>query len=385
MIRTTGTPPPTRGSVLASLRQKLSPAIEAGLGEQGRLVPDLGRLLPTARGGHEPLPEAAFSLLLTGEIPTRDEAGEITELWRAIEGLPDYVTGTLDRMPPDTHPMTQLSIGILAMQRDSIFARRCRNGMAGHEAWEATLDDVMIVLARLPVLAAYIYRRSFRGGDHLSPADPGIDWAGNLAHMMGIDDDAFAELVRLILSIHADDDGNVGARATHLVGSTLADPYLALSAGINALAGPLQGLANQEVARWIRELDERFGGVPHAAQLESFVRETLDAGHGRPVLWTDPRSGALREFALRHLPDDPRLGVVEMLYEVVPGILEGRDATLARWPTVDARSGCLLMHYGVIEIEFHAVLFGVSRALGVLASLVWDRARHDRRVSRGRK
>ncbi len=199
--------------------------------------------------------------------------------------------------------------------------------------------------------------------------------------MLGVEHPQFRELMRLYLTIHADHEGgNVSAHTTHLVGSALSDPYLCLSAGMNGLAGPLHGLANQEVVRWIMELKRELGGTPTEDDLTKYVWDTLNSGrvvpgYGHAVLRkTDPRYMAQREFALQHLPDDENFKIVSMLYEVVPDILREQGKAKNPWPNVDAHSGCLLVHYGVTEYDFYTVLFGVSRAMGVLASLVWDRA-----------
>jgi citrate synthase len=353
-----------------------------GIRFRGYTIPDLQRQLPKVAGGEQPLPEGVFALLLTGEIPSESDVAEIRATWRAQESLPGHVAAVLDAMPVDTHPMTQLSLGILAMQKDSIFARRYRAGMPKLEHWDATYEDAVVLLAKLPLLAAYIYRRSYKEGRHLPPADASLDWAANLAHMMGVENDRFRELMRLYLSIHADHEGgNVSAHATHLVGSALSDPYYSLSAGMNGLAGPLHGLANQEVMRWIMGVKEKLGGgVPTKAQLTEFLWDTLNRGqvipgYGHGVLRvTDPRYLAQREFALKYLPEDENFQIVKMLFEVAPEILTKHGKAKDPWPNVDAHSGSLLVHYGVVEYDFYTVLFGVSRAMGVLASLVWDRA-----------
>ncbi len=351
-----------------------------GIRFRGYTIPELREKLPKAPGGEEPLPEGVFNLLLTGEIPSAEEVFATTLAWRKHETLPEHVKETLDRLPTDAHPMTQFSIGILSMQYDSIFAARYREGMKKTEYPAVLYDDSMILLARLPQLAAYIYRRSYHGGNHIAPGDPNMDWGGNLAHMMGVENEQFKELMRLYLTIHADHEGgNVSAHTTHLVGSALSDPYLCLSAGMNGLAGPLHGLANQEVLRWIVDLKNRFKGVPTRDQMVDFIWETLNSGqvipgYGHAVLRkTDPRYTAQREFALKHLPEDENFRIVHMLYDVVPGILQEHGRAKNPWPNVDAHSGCLLVHYGVTEYDFYTVLFGVSRAMGVLASLIWDR------------
>jgi citrate synthase len=356
---------------------------QEGIRYRGMTIPDLQAKLPKAPHGSQPLPEGVFWLLLTGDVPTGGQVAEVTAAWRANETLPDHVKRTLDALPLTTHPMTQLSIGILAMQPDSIFAKRYREGMPKSAHWDAMYDDVTLLLGRMPVLAAYIYRRTYKGGKHLAPsADKGLDWSANLAHMLGFEDGAFRELLRLYMSIHADHEGgNVSAHATHLVGSALSDPYLCLAAGMNGLAGPLHGLANQEVMRWLVGVKAKLGGgVPTKAQLSEFVWNTLNGGqvipgYGHGVLRvTDPRYLAQREFALQNLPDDENFQIVKMLYELVPDILTKQGKAKDPWPNVDAHSGVLLVHYGLIEYDFFTVLFGVSRAMGVLASLILDRA-----------
>lgn len=356
---------------------------QEGIRYRGLTIPELQAKLPKAENGAQPLPEGVFWLLLTGQVPTDAQAAEVTAAWRSNETLPAHVGRTLDALPQETHPMTQLSVGIMAMQTDSIFARRYRTGMPKSEHWDAMYDDVALLLGRMPVLAAYIYRRTYKGGQHIAPAkDLTLDWSANLAHMLGIDTEDFRELMRLYMTIHADHEGgNVSAHATHLVGSALSDPYLSLAAGMNGLAGPLHGLANQEVMRWLVGVKAKLGGgVPTKEQLETFVWNTLNAGqvipgYGHGVLRvTDPRYLAQREFAIRHLPDDENFRIVKMLYEIVPDILMKQGKAKDPWPNVDAQSGVLLVHYGLTEYDFFTVLFGVSRAMGVLASLILDRA-----------
>ena len=356
---------------------------QEGIRYRGMSIPELQARLPKAPKGAQPLPEGVFWLLLTGDVPTSIQAAEVTADWRANETLPDHVKRTLDQLPATTHPMTQLSIGLLAMQNESIFAKRYRQGMPKSAHWDAMYDDVGLLLGRIPVLAAYIYRRTYKDGKHIPPAvDKKLDWSANLAHMLGIETDGFRGLMRLYMSIHADHEGgNVSAHATHLVGSALADPYLCLAAGMNGLAGPLHGLANQEVMRWLVGVKAKLGGgVPSREQLSEFVWNTLNSGqvipgYGHGVLRvTDPRYLAQREFALQNLPDDENFQIVKMLYEVVPDILMKQGKAKDPWPNVDAQSGVLLVHYGLNEYDFFTVLFGVSRAMGVLASLILDRA-----------
>ncbi len=351
-----------------------------GIRFRGYSIPELRELLPKAEGGTEPLPEGIFYLMLTGELPTEEDVNVVSNNWARRAIVPHHVFDTLNALPLNTHPMTQFSIGILALQTLSQFAKNYREGMNKKDYWDATYEDAMNLIARLPRIAAYIYRRVYHNRSHIEP-DPKLDWGANFAHMLGYDSHDFKELMRLYLSIHADHEGgNVSAHTTHLVGSALSDPYLAFASGMNGLAGPLHGLANQEVLRWLLEMQEVLKTQnPTAAQVEAFIRQTLSEGkvipgYGHAVLrQTDPRFTAQMLFAKQYLPDDALCQLVWNVYEIAPKVLGELGKVKNPWPNVDAHSGALLMHYGMKEYDFYTVMFGVSRALGVMASLCWDR------------
>lgn len=352
-----------------------------GIRFRGYSIPELQKQLPKVPGGTEPLPEGLFYLMLIGELPDEEAVSYITASWQRRSHVPNHVFAAIDALPVTAHPMTMFVTGIMALQTESNFARRYADGMNKKDYWDAVFDDSMDLIARLPRVAAYIYRRKYHNNQHIQPNGL-LDWAGNLAHMLGYEDESFKELMRLYMTIHADHEGgNVSAHTTHLVGSALSDPYLSLAAGMNGLAGPLHGLANQEVVKWIMEMQKELKTeVPTKAQIESYVKKTLGEGkvvpgYGHAVLRkTDPRFSAQMDFAKRHFPEDPLVQIVWNVYDVVPPILESLGKVKNPWPNVDAHSGALLVHYGMVEYEFYTVLFGVSRSLGVLASLIWDRA-----------
>jgi len=288
-------------------------------------------------------------------------------------------------LPKSMHPMTKFSMAILALQTDSVFAQKYHDGIHKSQYWDATYEDMMNCIARLPEVAALIYRCSFHDGE-VAAYDSSLDYSANFNRMLGYNEPKFDELMRLYLTIHSDHEGgNASAHTTHLVGSTLADPYLSLSGGMNSLAGPLHGLANQEVLLWIQELGKEFesrGQEVNAETITAFAWETLNngqviPGYGHAVLRkTDPRYTCQREFALKHMPDDPLFKIVSTIYEVMPDILTEHGKTKNPYPNVDSHSGVLLWHYGFREAEYYTVLFGVSRAFGVLSQLFWDRALH---------
>lgn len=355
---------------------------EEGIRFRGYTIPELREKLPKAPGGVEPLPEGLFYLMLIGELPTQEDVENITNNWMRRSNVPAHVFNVLDSLPKSTHPMTQFTIAINAMQTESEFAAAYAKGISKSQYWEYCYEDVMNLIGRLPRVAAYIYRRTYKNDVHIEP-NPKLDWAANFGHMLGFGDvDNFKRLMRLYLTIHADHEGgNVSAHTTHLVASALSDPYLSLAAAMNGLAGPLHGLANQEVIKWIFEMQEALDTKsPSKEQIAEYVNKTLKEGkvvpgYGHAVLRkTDPRFTAQQDFAKRNNVQDDTVETVWKIYEVVPPILESLGKVKNPWPNVDAHSGALLVHYGMTEYDYYTVLFGVSRSLGVLAQLLWDRA-----------
>ncbi len=352
-----------------------------GIKFRGYSIPQLRDELPKPDQGEEPLPEGLFWLMLTGEIPTKNQVEGLANEWEKRSRVPEHTYKILDALPRTTHPMTQFSIAIASMQTESLFAQKYAEGIAKTEYWDPMYEDVMDLIAKLPPVAAYIYRRVYHDDDHIQ-ADESLDWAANFAQMLGNSDPQFQDLMRLYLTIHADHEGgNASAHTTHLVGSTLSDAYYSLSAGMNALAGPLHGLANQEVIKFIFSmLDEIGTQTPTDDQVKDFINKTLDEGrvipgYGHAVLrQPDPRFIAQKNFAEKHLQEDPLIQVVWQLFRLVPDILEGLGKVKNPWPNVDAHSGAILVHYGIKEYNFYTVIFGVSRALGVLSNLCWSRA-----------
>lgn len=346
----------------------------------GFSIPDICAKGPKAIQDGEPLPEAVFWLLLTGAFPTESELKALQAELKSLGQLPKETEDLLRTLPKETHPMTQLSMGILSLQRHSKFADAYRKGVGKSEYWKFYLEDCVDLIAKLPHLAARIYRHTYFNDKYIA-SDPNLDWAGNYAHMLGYENQEVKEVIRGYLSIHADHEGgNVSAHTSHLVGSALSDAYLSYSAAINGLAGPLHGLANQEVLRWLMGVREQVGDNPSDEQLEKFAWDTLNAGkvipgYGHGVLRnTDPRYTHQAAFAKKHIKNDPLVNLTAQLLRIVPNVLKKQGKVANPWPNVDAHSGVLLYHYGFTQFDYYTVVFGVSRALGCCASLIWSRA-----------
>ncbi len=322
------------------------------------------------------LPEEIFFLLSTGKFPDKKSLANFQSDLNQRATIPQYVWDVLRHLPKDTHPMTMLSLGILSMENESVFKKAYQKGLKKTEYWKYTLEDAMNILAKLPGLAGGIYRIRF-GDGHLIPHDPGLDWSGNLAHMLGVNDDkGFADLIRLYLVLHCDHEGgNVSAFTSRVVNSALSDLYYAVPAGLNGLAGPLHGLANQECLRFILKIHEKLGADPDEEVLRAHVLDVLNSGnvipgYGHAVLRvTDPRFTAFMNFGEINCPSHHCFKIAKKLFAIVPDVLmhykEGKVAN--PWPNVDAMSGSLLHHYGMNEFDFYTVLFGVSRVMGFCA------------------
>ncbi len=353
---------------------------EEGIRYRGFTLPELFKKLPKPNGSEMPYVEGLVYLLLTGDIPTDKEVAEVDDEFKKRRILPRYVCEVIDAFPAASDPMAIFSTAILTLHRESFFAKKYKTGLPKHEFWDPTYEDTLNLLAKLPEIGAYIYSKLYRGGERIH-SNPNLDFGGNFAHMMGIDK-PYDEVARMHFILHSDhESGNVSAHTGHLVASTLSDIYLSISAMINGLAGPLHGLANQEVLRWLLEVKDKMGEkTPSEDEMKQFVWDTLNSGQvipgfGHAVLRkTDPRYSIQREFSLKHLPNDPIFKLVDLLFNVVPPILKEQGKAKNPWPNVDAQSGTIQWHYGVTEYDFYTVLFGIGRAIGISANIIWDRA-----------
>lgn len=352
-----------------------------GIKFRGMSIPEVLEKLPKPDGAKIPYVGGLFFLLLIGEIPTKAEAEAVEKEWAKRAIVPPHVYNTLRAMPADTHPMVLFSQAVLALESGSKFKAAYSAGVKKDMYWESTLEDALDLTAKLPTIAAFIYRLKY--GDGKEPVyNEKLDYGANFAQMLGVKDlDGYAELSRLYFILHSDhESGNVSAHTTHLAGSALSDAYYAFSAGLNGLAGPLHGLANQECLGWLIDVRDKFGGVPPRDDLYKFAWDTLNGGkvipgYGHAVLRvTDPRFTAQLEFAKARFPEDTLIRLAELVYDVVPMVLKEQGKAKNPAPNVDAISGTLQYYYGVREFDFYTVLFGVGRALGVMPNLVWARA-----------
>ena len=305
-----------------------------GIRFHGRTIKDCQKELPKGTSGTEMLPEAMFWLLLTGQVPSTSQVRGFSRDLAEKSNIPPFIGQMLDNFPKDLHPMTQFACAVSALSRQSIFAKYYERGFNKADYWEPTFDDSISLLAKLPTIAAKIYQNTYRGGGPLpATADPKQDWAYNFAAMLGKggkENDGFQDLMRLYLALHGDHEGgNVSAHATHLVGSALSDVFLSYSAGLQGLAGPLHGLAAQEVLRWILQMKAQIGDTFADQAVKDYLWTTLKSGrvipgYGHAVLRKpDPRFEALMDFATARpeVAQDPVFQLVKRNSEIAPNVL----------------------------------------------------------------
>ncbi|KZT67719.1 citrate synthase [Daedalea quercina L-15889] len=355
-----------------------------GIRFHGLSIPECQKVLPAAPGGKEIIAESMLWLLMTSKTPTEAETRQLSRELAERGELPEYVVQLIDSLPQSLHPMTQLGMGVAALNKESKFAAAYERGIKKTEYWTYTLEDSMNLLARLPALAARIYRNVYNPGKPIPGVNKDLDLVGNYVNMLGYGSNHdLTEYLRLYIALHGDHEGgNASAHTAHLVGSTLSDPYLAYSAALFALAGPLHGLANQEVLRWQLNMQKEIGDNVSHDDIKEFLWRTLQSGqvvpgYGHGVLRSpDPRFMALQKFCETRpeLLKDPVIQLVKKTYDVAPGVLKEHGKTKNPYPNVDAASGCVLYHYGLTQFKYYTVIFGVSRALGCLTQLVWARA-----------
>ncbi|XP_006810803.1 citrate synthase, mitochondrial-like [Neolamprologus brichardi] len=126
----------------------------------------------------------------------------VSKEWAKRAALPSHVVTMLDNFPTNLHPMSQFSAAITALNSESSFARAYSEGVHKSKYWEFIYEDSMDLIAKLPCIAAKIYRNLNREGSSIGAIDSNLDWSHNFTNMLGYSDPQFTELMRLYLTIH---------------------------------------------------------------------------------------------------------------------------------------------------------------------------------------
>ncbi|VWU50468.1 citrate synthase, mitochondrial precursor, putative [Hepatocystis sp. ex Piliocolobus tephrosceles] len=363
--------------------------LEAGKGIlfRGKTVSQVIKEFPKWDDSCEyPVAESMLWYLLTKEVPSIDDIKLLSkELYYRGKEIPSFVFEFIDNIPTYTHPMSQLISTVSYLESFSLFKLKYFEGISKADYWKYILEDAISLIAHINVIAAYIYKRTFinnniKKGEGMN-LDINLDWSSNFAKLIGYDDKCIQDMLRLYFLLHSDHEGgNASAHASHLIGSTLANPYLSFAGCAIALSGPLHGLANQECLKFLLNVKKHLGDSPLTYEfIEKYAKDFLSTGkvipgYGHAVLRIpDPRFVAFRDFALNHFPNDPIVKILEMCYKVIPQILSNNKKIKNPYPNVDCYSGALLYHYGLKYPEYYTVMFAISRSIGVMSQLVLNR------------
>jgi citrate synthase len=150
---------------------------QEGIRFRGKTIPETFAALPKAPGSAYPSVESFWYFLLTGDVPTQAQVDEVLAQWKTRQEVPQYVFDVLRALPRNSHPMVMLSSAILVLQKDSKFAAYYNSGKFNKtNAWEQVYEDASDLVARIPVIAAFIYNLKYRG-DQQTAIDPSWTWA----------------------------------------------------------------------------------------------------------------------------------------------------------------------------------------------------------------
>ncbi|MBA4169116.1 MAG: citrate synthase [Chloroflexi bacterium] len=311
--------------------------------------------------------EVAY-LLIWGELPSHDEldrfVAEVTHHTLIREEMRHF----FDSFPADAHPMAVLASGTVGM---STFYPDA------HEIFEADAVETTInrLIAKLPTLAAWSYKKAV-GQPYVYPRND-LGYAANLLHMMfAVPSETYevnpqvAEALDLLLILHADHEQNASTSTVRMVGSTHANLYASISAGISALWGPLHGGANEAVITTLERIVADGGNVKKWVDKAKDPNDTFRlAGFGHRVYKNfDPRATIIKRAAERVLAatgaDDELFDVAQRLEEVA--LRDEYFVSRKLYPNVDFYSGLIYQAIGFPKNMF-TNSFAIGRLPGWIA------------------
>jgi citrate synthase len=319
--------------------------------------------------------EVAY-LLIYGELPTQEQFAQFEGDIRHHTLVNEDMRKIFDGFPVNAHPMCVLSSLVSAM---SGFYPESYEGNGSPDL------DITRLLAKLPTIATWSYKRSL--GHPLNYPKNKLGYIENFLQMMFAlpvedytVDPVVAEALNILLILHADHEQNCSTSTVRLVGSSQANLYASISAGISALWGPLHGGANQEVIEMLEEIRNNGGDVAKYVDMAKNAKTTgfrlFGFGH-RVYKNFDPRAKIIKKAA-----DDvlSKLGVNDPVLEIAKGLEEAAlndDYFVSRklYPNVDFYSGIIYRALG-IPTNMFTVMFAIGRLPGWIAQ--WKEMRETK-------
>jgi citrate synthase len=314
--------------------------------------------------------EEIAHLLLVGQLPTRAELEAFAARLASQRSAPEPVLATLRSLPTSGHPMDALSVGLLAL---GMHEKRAPKTAAERR------DVATRLVAVLPTLVAASDR--LRRG--LAPVAPRTDLshAANFVYMVdGSEPDPLVgRVLDAALVLHAEHQMNASTFSARVVGSTLADAYVTISAAVGALSGPLHGGANEEVLRMLEEMRVDASAEVRAWAADRLAKKEKISGFGhREYKVKDPRAGILQKLGVQlfaKLGSTPLYTRATTLEAQMAELVGGKGV----YPNVDFYSGIVYQKMGLATDLFTPV-FAIARVAGWLAH--WLEQLEDNRIFR---
>ncbi|MFJ8688840.1 citrate synthase [Micromonospora wenchangensis] len=307
-------------------------------------------------------------LLIYGELPTQQELSEFSERIRRHSLLHEEMRRFFDGFPRDAHPMAVLSSAVSAI---STFYQ---DSLDPFDSEHVEMSTVRL-MAKVPTIASYAYKKSI--GQPLLYPDNSLGYVDNFLRMtFGVPaepyevDPVVARVLDMLFVLHADHEQNCSTSTVRLVGSSNANLFASVSAGVNALFGPLHGGANQAVLEMLEKIEADGGDVA------SFVRKVKDKqdgvklmGFGHRVYKNyDPRAAIVKKAAQdvlnRMAKPDPLLDLAMQLEEIA--LADDFFVSRRLYPNVDFYTGLIYKAMG-FPTKMFTVLFALGRLPGWIA------------------
>ncbi|MBW4700719.1 MULTISPECIES: citrate synthase [unclassified Micromonospora] len=307
-------------------------------------------------------------LLIYGELPTQQQLGEFSERIRRHSLLHEEMRRFFDGFPRDAHPMAVLSSAVSAI---STFYQ---DSLDPFDSEHVEMSTVRL-MAKVPTIASYAYKKSI--GQPLLYPDNSLGYVENFLRMnFGVPaepyevDPVVARVLDMLFVLHADHEQNCSTSTVRLVGSSNANLFASVSAGVNALFGPLHGGANQAVLEMLEKIEADGGDVA------SFVRKVKDKqdgvklmGFGHRVYKNyDPRAAIVKKAAQdvlgRMAKPDPLLDIAMQLEEIA--LADDFFVSRRLYPNVDFYTGLIYKAMG-FPTKMFTVLFALGRLPGWIA------------------
>jgi citrate synthase len=322
-------------------------------------------------------------LLLNGDLPKPDELKEITSDIRRHTLLNENFRRFFDALPKDAHPMPVCAAAVAAL---ATFYQ-------GDDGAGNTHDTVIRLIAKMPTLASYSYKHSI-GQPFMYPVNK-LDYASNFLHMMFATpcddfevDPVLAKALDLLLIVHADHEQNCSTSTVRMVGSSQANLYASVSAGISALWGPLHGGANQSVIEMLERIEDEGGDAQKFVDRAKSKKDNsrlMGFGH-RVYKNYDPRATILRQACvdvLKRLKMTSRQLDIAMKLEEI-ALKDEYFISHKLYPNVDFYSGIIYKAMG-IPVNMFTVMFAIGRMPGWIAQWLESRVDPDNRIARPRQ